>query len=114
MVSANRRYVLSYNGEVYNAAELRRECGEAGTSFRGTSDTEVLVEPIARHGLRPTLEPLIGMFPFALWARDLRALTLARDRRGVQPLHWGRLGKNPLFAPELSALESHPDFSDQT
>ncbi|MFZ2099643.1 MAG: asparagine synthetase B, partial [Oricola sp.] len=76
MISANRRYVLSYNGEVYNAVELRQECEAAGISFRGSSDTEVLVETIARHGLRKTLERLIGMFAFALWDRELRELTL--------------------------------------
>ncbi|HEY9554276.1 asparagine synthase (glutamine-hydrolyzing), partial [Allosphingosinicella sp.] len=113
MVSANRRYVLSYNGEVYNAAELRREWEEAGTSFRGSSDTEVLVEAIARHGLRPTLERLIGMFAFALWDRELRELTLVRDRLGVKPLYWGRFGKTLVFASELSALKRHPDFSGE-
>lgn len=110
MVSANGRYVLSYNGEVYNAAELRRECEAAGASFRGTSDTEVLVETISQRGLRPTLERLIGMFAFALWDRELRELTLVRDRLGVKPLYWGRFGKSVLFASELAALKRHPDF----
>ncbi|WP_193370325.1 asparagine synthase (glutamine-hydrolyzing) [Pelagibius marinus] len=113
MVSANGRYVLSYNGEVYNAAELRRELEAAGVSFRGASDTEVLVEAIARHGLRPTLERLIGMFAFALWDRELRELTLVRDRLGIKPLYWGRFSKSLLFASELSALQRHPDFSGE-
>src|SRR3546814_5854596 len=86
---------------------------EAGTSFRGTSDTEVLVEAIARHGLRSTLERLIGMFAFALWDRELRELTLVRDRLGVKPLYWVRFGKTLVFASELSALERHPDFSGE-
>lgn len=110
MVSANGRYVLSYNGEVYNAAELRRECEAVGATFSGTSDTEALVEAIAHCGLRPTLERLIGMFAFALWDRELRELTLARDRLGIKPLYWGRFGKSLLFASELAALKCHPDF----
>lgn len=110
MVSANRRYVLSYNGEVYNAEELRQECEAAGISFRGTSDTEVLVETIARRGLRQTLERLIGMFAFALWDRELRELTLVRDRLGIKPVYWGRIGKTLIFGSELSALKRHPDF----
>jgi asparagine synthase (glutamine-hydrolysing) len=105
--------VLSYNGEVYNAAELRRELEEAGTSFRGTSDTEVLVEAITHHGLRPTLERLIGMFAFALWDRELRELTLVRDRLGIKPLYWGYVGKTLLFASELSSLKRHPDFAGE-
>ncbi len=113
MLSANGRYVLTYNGEIYNAPELRRECEAAGIAFRGTSDTEVLVETIARHRLRPTLERLIGMFAFALWDRELRELTLVRDRLGIKPLYWGRFGKAFLFASELSALKRHPDFSGE-
>ena len=113
MVSANGRYVLTYNGEIYNAPELCRECEEAGIVFRGASDTEVLVETIARLGLRPTLERLIGMFAFALWDRELRELTLVRDRLGIKPLYWGAFGKNFLFASELSALKRHPGFAGE-
>src|SRR3546814_18165951 len=86
---------------------------EAGTSFRGSSDTEVLVEAIARHGLRPTLERLIGMFAFALWDRELRELTLVRDRLGVKPLYWGRFGKTIVVLSERSALKHPHDFSGE-
>ncbi|MGD1879770.1 MAG: asparagine synthase (glutamine-hydrolyzing) [Kiloniellaceae bacterium] len=113
MISANGRYVLSYNGEIYNAAALRRELERGGAAFRGTSDTEVLVESIARHGLKPTLGRLVGMFAFALWDRELCELTLVRDRLGIKPLYWGRLGKTLTFASELSALKRHPDFAGE-
>ncbi|MCA8909931.1 MAG: asparagine synthase (glutamine-hydrolyzing) [Rhodospirillaceae bacterium] len=113
MVSANGRYVLSYNGEIYNAADLRPELEAAGISFRGASDTEVLVEAIAHHGLRATLDRVIGMFAFALWDRDLRELTLVRDRLGIKPLYWGQLGKSFVFASEISAFKRHPDFAGE-
>jgi len=113
MVSANGRYVLAYNGEVYNAAELRRDLERAGTSFRGSSDTEAMLEGIARWGLRATLKRLIGMFAFALWDSRERELTLVRDRLGIKPLYWGRFGDTFLFGSELSALKRHPGFSPQ-
>ncbi|MGI8852266.1 MAG: asparagine synthase (glutamine-hydrolyzing) [Methyloceanibacter sp.] len=110
MVSANGRYVIAYNGEVYSANEIRPELEALGHRFRGHSDTEVMVEAIAEWGLRPTLDRLIGMFAFALWDRKERRLSLVRDRLGIKPLYWGRQNGRVVFASELKAFEALPDW----
>lgn len=108
MVSADGRWVLVYNGEIYNRAELAE-----GLTLRGTGDTEVLLEAIARDGLDRTLPRLIGMFAFALWHRPTRTLTLVRDRMGIKPLYWGRLGERLVFASELKALRALPGWTPE-
>lgn len=108
MVSANGRYVLVYNGEIYNAAELREELGHI--AFRGHSDTEVLLEACASWGVLACVQRLIGEFAFGLWDRETRTLTLARDRLGVKPLYWGRQDRLILFGSELKALRAHPGW----
>ena len=113
MVSRCGRFVLSYNGEVYNAPELRAELEEAGRAFRGHSDTEVMVEGFAMWGVRPTIERLIGMFAFAAWDRSNRTLTLARDRLGIKPLYWGHVGGSLVFASELKALRRVPGWQGE-
>ncbi len=113
MLSSCGRYVLSYNGEVYNAPELRAELIAAGRQFRGHSDTEVMVEGFAVWGVRQTVERLIGMFAFAAWDRSNRTLTLARDRLGIKPLYWGHVGGNLVFASELKALTVIPDWQGE-
>lgn len=111
MVSADGRYVLAYNGEVYDHRELAAELDRAGVRRRGHSDTELLVEAIARWGLRPTLERIDGMFAFALWDRQDRRLTLARDRMGEKPLFYGTLGSGEVvFASGLDPIRAHPAF----
>ena len=110
MVSSCGRYVLSYNGEVYNAPELRAELIVAGRQFRGHSDTEVMVEGFAVWGVRKTIERLIGMFAFAAWDRQTRRLTLARDRLGIKPVYWGRVQGSLVFASELKALATLPGW----
>ena len=110
MVSSCGRFVLSYNGEVYNAPELRAELAAAGRPFRGHSDTEVMVEGFAVWGVRPTIERLIGMFAFATWDRSTHRLTLGRDRLGIKPLYWGRLNGSLVFASELKALNAFPGW----
>src|SRR5207237_9056799 len=80
MVSSSNRYVISYNGEVYNADELRRELETSGIGFRGHSDTEVIVEAAAAWGIQATIPRLIGMFAMAIWDRRERILYLIRDR----------------------------------
>jgi len=111
MVSASGRYVLAYNGEIYNHAELRWELEAAGFHcWRGHSDTEVLVEYIARHGLEQALRAASGMFALAVWDRRDRRLALARDRAGEKPLYYGIVGGAFVFASELKALTAHPEW----
>ncbi|HUF87647.1 MAG TPA: asparagine synthase (glutamine-hydrolyzing) [Thermohalobaculum sp.] len=110
MQSSCGRLVLSYNGEVYNAPELRAELEARGRVFRGHSDTEVIVEGAAEWGLEALLPRLIGMFAFALWDRSERRLSLVRDRFGIKPLYWGRAGGSFLFGSELKALMAYPGF----
>lgn len=108
MISASGRYVITYNGEIYNYRELRAELAAAGTHFRSQSDTEVLVEACARWGVEAAARRLNGIFAFALWdARD-RVLNLVRDQIGVKPLYWGKAGSDLVFGSELKALASHP------
>jgi asparagine synthase (glutamine-hydrolysing) len=111
MVSSNGRFVLNYNGEIYNHRELRAALDSAGArTWRGDSDTETLVECIAEWGLTRTLEQCVGMFAFALWDRGERTLSLVRDRFGEKPLYYGWAGSDLLFGSELKALRLHPHF----
>lgn len=111
MRSSSGRYVISLNGEIYNAPELGAELGGLGRRFRGHSDTEVLVEAIDEWGLDHALEYANGMFAFALWDRDDRTLHLVRDRLGEKPLYYGWFGDTLLFGSELKALRVHPRFN---
>jgi len=110
MASACGRYLITYNGEIYNFPELRAQLEEHGHSFRGHSDTEVLLTALAEWGVSATLGRLNGMFAFALWDRRERSLTLARDRAGKKPLYYGWCGGTFLFGSELKALHAHPAF----
>ncbi|MDH3582421.1 MAG: asparagine synthetase B, partial [Hyphomicrobiales bacterium] len=110
MTSSCGRCVITYNGEVYNAGELRGELESAGRTFRGHSDTEVIVEGCAVWGVEETVRRLIGMFAFALWDHKEKALTLARDRLGIKPLYWGRIEGRLVFASELKALKVLPGW----
>ena len=110
MVSGNGRYVITYNGEVYNFDQIRDELTGLGATFRGHSDTEVVLEACAAWGVADAVARLIGMFAFALWDRQLRTLTLCRDRIGIKPLYWGCLGELFLFGSELKSLRAHPGW----
>lgn len=110
MVSANGRYVIIYNGEVYSHEPIRAELAAKGYSFRGHSDTEVILESIVESGIEATVSRLIGMFAIALWDRRDRTLTLIRDRLGIKPLYWAKFGGLFLFGSELKALRAHPRF----
>ena len=112
MVSQSGRYVLTFNGEIYNHAALRAALESEGISgWRGHSDTETLLEAIASWGLERALRESVGMFALGLWDRHARKLFLARDRFGEKPLYYGRAGKEFLFASELKAIRAHPDFA---
>ena len=110
MVSESGRFVVAYNGEIYNFTALRNCLESAGTRFRGQSDTEVLLSAIDRWGLVKTLQELNGMFAFALWDRSDRKLHLVRDRLGEKPLYFGWVGGALLFGSELKALRTFPTF----
>ena len=111
MVSADGRFVISYNGEVYSHQPIAAELAASGHKFRGHSDTEAILESFAANGIEPTLKRMIGMFAIALWDRRERTLTLIRDRLGIKPLYWARFGKLFLFGSELKALRAHPGWT---
>jgi asparagine synthase (glutamine-hydrolysing) len=110
MLSPSGRFVIAYNGEIYNFPTLRRELEDLGARFRGSSDTEVLLVAIDRWGVEAALDRINGMFAFALWDRHARVLHLVRDRLGEKPLYFGWAGRSFLFASELKAFHAHPDF----
>ena len=114
MVSADGRWVLTFNGEIYNHVELRAFLEERGAvpdgGWRGHSDTETLLQAIAVLGVEAAIERSVGMFALALWDRAERVLTLARDRMGEKPLYYGWCGGDFLFASELKAMRVHPAF----
>lgn len=109
MVSTDGRWVLAFNGEIYNHTVLRHRLdAESPRSWRGHSDTEVLLEAIAAWGVEPTLRHCNGMFALAAWDRREGALVLARDRTGEKPLYVGAVGPDVVFASELKAFRGHP------
>ena len=119
MHSQSGRYVITFNGEIYNHMDLRRALEEAGrgVDWSGHSDTETLLAGFDAWGVGPTLERTIGMFAFALWDRSDKTLVLARDRLGEKPLYYGWQGRGSgaalLFGSELKALARHPAFEGE-
>lgn len=123
MASASGRYMLAFNGEVYNHLALRGELWmdphfrgvDSGGVWRGHSDTETLLAGFEAWGIEATVSKCIGMFAFAVWDKHTRSLTLARDRLGEKPLYYGWQGQGSaavfLFGSELSALRRHPAFA---
>ncbi|MBT06342.1 MAG: asparagine synthase (glutamine-hydrolyzing) [Rhodospirillaceae bacterium] len=110
MISRDGRFVLSYNGEVYNAPSLKGSLSQMGITFKSRSDTEVLVEAISNWGLRKTLTALNGMFALAVWDRKDRCLHLARDRFGQKPIYYAWAGKSLVFGSELAAIKEFRNF----
>jgi asparagine synthase (glutamine-hydrolysing) len=114
MVSASGRFVLVFNGEIYNHQHLRRQLEATGySSWRGNSDTETLLAAVAAWGLASALKAAVGMFALTLWDRQDRTLTLVRDRMGEKPLYYGWQNGVLLFGSELKALRAHPGFNGE-
>jgi asparagine synthase (glutamine-hydrolysing) len=110
MLSADGRDAIVFNGEIYNFLELRQELTKYGHTFRGHSDTEIMLAGFSQWGVNPAIERFNGMFAFALWDRQERLLHLGRDRVGEKPLYYGWIGQTFLFGSELKAIKAHPSF----
>jgi len=112
MHSSSGRFVIAFNGEIYNHGELRALLEESGLSptWNGHSDTETLLECFEHWGIEKTLQATVGMFAIALWDTRQNELVLARDRLGEKPLYWGWQNDVLLFGSELKALKIHPAF----
>ena len=111
MASTSGRFVIAFNGEIYNHTDLRGILdAEQGVEWRGSSDTETLLAAIERWGVKTALERSVGMFAIVLWDMRTRTLTLARDRMGEKPLYYGRSRGVFLFASELKAFRAFPGF----
>jgi asparagine synthase (glutamine-hydrolysing) len=108
MQSNSNRFILSYNGEVYNAPAIKEELKQLGHTFRGTSDTEVIIQAFDQWGIVNSVKKFIGMFALAVWDKELKELTLIRDRVGVKPLYYGTIANNFFFGSELKSFSVHP------
>ncbi len=115
MCSADGRFIIAFNGEIYNHVQLRKELEDvesysSSIQWRGRSDTEVMLAAISHWGVYEATKRFTGMFSFALWDRNERSLYLVRDRVGEKPLYFGWVGETLLFGSELKALRSHPNW----
>lgn len=113
MHSFDGRFVITYNGEVYNFRELRRDLERGGSRFCSNSDTEVVLEAVIRWGIDEAIRRLNGMFAFAIWDRREQRLILGRDRYGIKPLYFRQDGHQLLFASEPKSLSLDPTFRNQ-
>jgi len=113
MLSADGRYLIIFNGEIYNFRALREELESLGHKFRGHSDTEIMLAAFVQWPVQAALQRFNGMFAFALWDRHERNLYLARDRMGEKPMYYGWQGHTFLFGSELKALREHPSFRNE-
>ncbi len=112
MHSTNGRYVLAYNGEIYNFQDLKKQLELNGYAFSSHSDTEVILSLITEHGLRKALSLMSGMFAFALWDKKEKKLHLVRDRMGEKPMYYGLVNGSFVFASELKAICAYPGFNN--
>ena len=113
MVSAAGRFIIVFNGEIYNFGELRRELEAADHTFRSDSDTEVILASLTHWGLEAALKRFVGMFALVVWDREEQTLHMARDRMGEKPLYYGWSGGVLLFGSELKALRAHPRWQGE-
>ncbi|GAJ38355.1 asparagine synthase (glutamine-hydrolyzing) [Saccharococcus caldoxylosilyticus] len=115
MHSISNRYVVVFNGEIYNHQDIRNELlsQDPQITFRGRSDTEVMLAAFEKWGVKKAVEKFVGMFAFALWDKKERVLYLCRDRMGEKPLYYGWVGDTFMFASELKALTKHPNFKQE-
>ena len=113
MVSADGRYVMVFNGDIYNFLELRQQLERLGHKFRGNSDTEVMLAGFSEWGIEPSVKRFRGMFAFAVWDRQERVIHLGRDRIGEKPLYYGWAGNTFVFGSELKALQYYPTWQGE-
>lgn len=113
MHSQHDRYVIVFNGEIYNYLDLKKQLQSKQYTFSGRSDTEVILALILEYGLESTLQKLTGMFAFALWDKQDKILHLARDRVGEKPLYYGFVNDTFVFGSELKAIRTYPDFQNK-
>lgn len=112
MISLNKRFVISFNGEIYNHFDIRKNLNQkANFKWKGNSDTETILESFSLIGIEETLKMMNGMFAFVLLDRQEKKIFLARDRLGEKPLYYGRLKKTFFFGSELKSFVHHPDWS---
>ena len=111
MTSSCGRFVTVYNGEIYNAEDIRKQLiAEGCTKYNGHSDTEVMLEGFSVWGIKTTIKKLNGMFALAIWDKQSEKITLVRDRLGIKPLYWSLQNGKFLFGSEMKALYAHPDW----
>ena len=108
MTSNSNRYIITYNGEIYNFLQLKEELIQQGHNFKTSSDTEILLTSIDHWGLDIALTKFVGMFAFAIYDKKLKELILVRDRFGEKPIYYCNLNDNLIFGSELKALKAHP------
>jgi asparagine synthase (glutamine-hydrolysing) len=113
MTSASGRYVITFNGEIYNYQQIKADLTSIGHKFRGGSDTEVMLAAFETWGIADAVTKFVGMFAFGLWDKQERVLYLGRDRLGEKPLYYGWLGDAFVFASELKAFKQHPDWKGE-
>lgn len=113
MISERSRYIMVFNGEIYNFLSLRKELIALGHKFRGYSDTEIMLASFEEWGVEKAVKKFNGMFAFALWDAKERLLHIGRDRVGEKPLYYGYLGNTLVFASELKAIQAYPDSNLQ-
>ena len=113
MISSNKRYVITFNGEIYNHLTIRKRLINSNINWRSNSDTETLLESISTLGINAALQLCIGMFAFTLWDTEKEILTIARDRFGEKPLFYGWINDNFVFASELKAIKVFKDFNSE-